>query len=404
MMPDTITRLFKEAHDAFPSLTGKLFDNDLLAIWETFLPLLMAIPYNQLNGVHPLMAILTKAVKYEADHGTKFVCLACLPLYHKTTDNTMTVVRVCAEAAHKSCLDDYTSYEMAKQGISKFLHNTIDEIWYNDLKDANTFYTKVTAINIMALLDANSGGLHALDMISLHTDMMQYYLQAYGIPQLIVMMEDAKKKAKQAGIPIADVKLIMRALVAVLAAQHFPHEVDNWEGLLAVSCTWQAWKVAFRLAHLKHQHQFQGSGVGKHLGGAHTVIPTAAPTMDRIGTALKNLALVASNDTTVLQQLTAANLALTASVTLLTAANKKLADVLAWKKGRAAPVAARATGKGCLTNKPFLGNYCWTLGHWVNQNHTSATCRNKAAGHKDKAMSASTMDSSEADKGWNSCA
>jgi hypothetical protein len=52
-------------------------------------------------------------------------------------------------------------------------------------------------------------------------------------------------------MPIADVKLVMMSLAAVLAAQHFPREVNNWEGLLAASCMWQAWKVAFHLAHLK---------------------------------------------------------------------------------------------------------------------------------------------------------
>ncbi len=79
--------------------------------------------------------------------------------------------------------------------MSKFLCNVINEIWYNDLKNANTFYTKATAIDIMSLLDANSGGLHALDMILLCMDMMQYYVQVNGIPQFIVMMEDAQKKA-----------------------------------------------------------------------------------------------------------------------------------------------------------------------------------------------------------------
>jgi hypothetical protein len=93
---------------------------------------------------------------------------------------------------------------VAKRSVSKFLCNVIDEIWYNDLKNADTFYTKVTAIDIMALLDANSRGLHALDMITLHTNIMQYYVQADGIPQFIVMMEDAQKKAMQAGMPIAN--------------------------------------------------------------------------------------------------------------------------------------------------------------------------------------------------------
>ena len=36
--------------------------------------------------------------------------------------------------------------------------------------------------------------------------------------QFIVMMEDAQKKAKRAGMPIADVKLVMIVLAAVLAA------------------------------------------------------------------------------------------------------------------------------------------------------------------------------------------
>jgi hypothetical protein len=141
---------------------------------------------------------------------------------------------------------------------------------------------------------------------------------------------------------------------------------------------WQAWKVAFLLAHLKHQCQLQALGRGKPLGSAHAVIPTSTPTIDHIGEALENLALAALNDTTVLQQLTTANLALTVSVTLLMAANKKLANTLVQNKGGAMPVAALATGKGCSSNKPFPGNYCWTHGHMVNQNHTSATCRHKA--------------------------
>jgi hypothetical protein len=183
MTPDAITCFFKEAHDAFPPLEGKPSDDDLLAIQETLLPLLMVIPCNQLNGVHSFTAILTEAFKYEADHGAKFVRPVYLPLYVRMiADDTPTVACVCAEAAHKSQLDDYASYKAAKQGVAKFLYHVVDEIRYSDHKNADTFYTKVTAINIMAFLNANSGGLHALDMITLCTDMMQYYVQADGIP------------------------------------------------------------------------------------------------------------------------------------------------------------------------------------------------------------------------------
>ena len=46
MTPDAITRLFKEAYDTFPLLNGKPSDDDLLAIRECILPLLMVIPYD----------------------------------------------------------------------------------------------------------------------------------------------------------------------------------------------------------------------------------------------------------------------------------------------------------------------------------------------------------------------
>jgi hypothetical protein len=225
-------------------LEGKSTNNNLLAIRETLLPLLMVIPYDLLLGVHSLMAIFKEAAKYKANHdGAKFVMPSCLPLYNKNIANdATTVVQVCTKATHKSCLNNYASYKAAKRGIAKFLLNIVDKIWYNDLKDAKNFYTKVTALAIMAHLNANSGGLHAINMISLHLNVTHYCIQADGIPQFIVMMEDAQKKAKQASMPIADIELVMIALAAVLATQHFLQEVDDWDGLPAINRIWRAWK------------------------------------------------------------------------------------------------------------------------------------------------------------------
>jgi hypothetical protein len=78
----------------------------------------------------------------------------------------------------------------------------VDKIWYNNLKDAKMFYTKVMALKIMAHLNANSGGLHAINMISLCLNMMQYYIQADGIPQFILMMEDAQKRQSGQAYPL----------------------------------------------------------------------------------------------------------------------------------------------------------------------------------------------------------
>jgi hypothetical protein len=128
-------------------------------------------------------------------------------------------------------------------------------------------------------------------MISLCTNMHGYYAQTDGIPQYINMLEDAQKKAKRAGMPIAYVELVMMASAAVLAAQHFPREVDDWEGLPSPARTWLAWKTAFQLVHLKRQCQILASGGGEPLGGAHGVLPVAAPAIGRFEKALNNLAL-----------------------------------------------------------------------------------------------------------------
>jgi hypothetical protein len=311
-------------------------DDNLLSIRETLLPILMEIPSNQCGGIHPLTGILTEAVRYATKHGGKpFKHPVCLPLYNSgILVNASTVVRVRSKTAHKSRLNNNVSYEAAKQGSAVFLCESVNEVWYNNLKDANTFYTRVMALTIIEFLDANSGGLHAVDMISLCTNMHQYYMQANGITQYIIMLEDAQKKSRRVSMPIANIKLMMMAPEAVFAAQHFLHKVNDWEGLPALACTWPAWKTTFRLAHLKCQCQILASGGGREpLGGAHEVFPVAPLLIGWLEIALDNLSLVATNDTVVLQQLTAANLALTATVRALTATNKKLVDDASWAKG-----------------------------------------------------------------------
>jgi hypothetical protein len=122
MNADAITHLFKEAYDTFPPFKGKPTYDNLLAIRETLPPLLMVIPYDQLQGVHSLMAILVEAAKYKADLGSsKFIRPSCLPLYNRNiANNAMTVVRVCAKATHKFRLADYASYKAANHGIASF--------------------------------------------------------------------------------------------------------------------------------------------------------------------------------------------------------------------------------------------------------------------------------------------
>ncbi len=108
------------------------------------------------------------------------------------------------------------------------------------------------------------------------------------------------------------------------------------------------------------------------------------------------------NDTAILQQLTAANLALTTTVTMLTATNKKLIGAAARAKGGGTLAVLTNPERGVrATQTMFPGNYCWMHGHHCNKHHTSATCGNKAVGHCNDATALNTMDGSTRDKGWD---
>jgi hypothetical protein len=80
-----------------PPLEGKLTNNDLLAIRETLLSLLMVILYDQLLGVHSLTAILAEAAKYKSSHGgAKFVSLPASPSTRRTLPMTPRLLSVFA--------------------------------------------------------------------------------------------------------------------------------------------------------------------------------------------------------------------------------------------------------------------------------------------------------------------
>lgn len=71
--------------------------------------------------------------------------------------------------------------------------------------------------------------------------------------------------------------------------------------------------------HLKRQRQILASGGGENL----SVPAKMPPVMDCLESAPDNLALATTNDKAVVEQLTAANLALTSTIATPTATNKK---------------------------------------------------------------------------------
>jgi hypothetical protein len=169
-------------------------------------------------------------------------------------------------------------------------------------------------------------------------------------------------------MPITNIELVMMALAAVLLAQP-ALQLTHMGGVKnsVLSCPPQAPTTN------------TGLGGGESLSGsALGVLPEVAPTFGWLKTALDDLTLVAMNNTAILQQLMAANLALPTTIATLTATNKRLVDVVArGKEGGTPLVTPTNPSRGVQgTWTPFPGNYCWTHGHCCKEHHINATCGN----------------------------
>ena len=112
------------------------------------------------------------------------------------------------------------------------------EVYINKLNDGTTFFHKVNAQELLKHLEKNSTGLHALDIVALRTNMLILYKNAASMPDFILTMEEAQKKAMQAELPILEIELAMYAATSVLQSGDYKKETNEWEGCNANKKTW----------------------------------------------------------------------------------------------------------------------------------------------------------------------
>jgi hypothetical protein len=410
MTPEEITTLFATAAASFQPIICQPTDDNLTAIREILYPLLLDIPYNEV-GAHNLIGIIQPTAAYTATWGDPFPIPPRPPMYPVVPDDATAIVRARRKAEHAILVKDFAAYEATEQATAKFLRKAVDEIWYRNLRHARSFYTNVTAYQLMEHLEANCGGLHPAELINLPTEMLSYYAQADGIPEYINMLEEAQRKLACANLPMSDDQLLAIALTSILASGHYPRPTDEWEALARNNKTWTAWKTHYRAAHIAHKRQMLAAGTTPVSGMANAVTngddTTILPdTFSRLDSYLDNLAAAATNEQSTLAQLIENTATLTANIATLTTSVASLMAaytiLAAAKNTNQSSSSGKKQSGGTNTGNKYLavGGHCWMHGYQVRKGHNSATCNNKAEGHKDAATQANTMNGSTANKGW----
>jgi hypothetical protein len=137
----------------------------------------------------------------------------------------------------------------AKKGAAKFIRDSVDKTYYNDLEHATTFYNSVTAETLLNPLQTNCGGVNPKNIITLQTAMSSYYANCEGILKYIIKLEKARNILVHASLPMSDKQLLTIASASIFASQDFPCATEDWERQLPAAKTWTAWKTAFLRAH-----------------------------------------------------------------------------------------------------------------------------------------------------------
>jgi hypothetical protein len=322
MTPKAITSALAAAQVLFFSIDGQPSDDNLVHLSNAILPILLKATYDCLNGIHNLWGLIASADRYLHHYGAPFVPpatrLACYNL--AINAEASCVDRICVKTTWAALFQDYEAYKAAEHGIKVFIKATVNNTWICNLRNHKMFYSNVTALTIFDHLHKHSGGLHALDMVSLTIQMIQYYEGMPDIPKYIFLLEDAHRKAARAFLPITNQTLTILASTALLAADTFPRTNELWEELDPADKTWAAWKTAYLAARKKRANRLRATGGADYLGRANSAHGTTLNSglLDSIDNVLNNLASAFSNKKAILEQLIASNSSLATSNSTLT--------------------------------------------------------------------------------------
>lgn len=194
MSPEEIVIKFAEALKDFECIVGQPTDKDLTCLRECLFCLLLAIPYNEEQGTHNLIGLIADEADYARKYGARFLHPFKLPIYDTTiSDDAKAVTQARMEAEHRVKRADYKTYTMAERETKDFILAVVEDTWVRELKDSSTFYSLVTARELLKHLQSTCTGLHALDVLTLQNEMQKYHVEVEGVPEYINMLEDAQK-------------------------------------------------------------------------------------------------------------------------------------------------------------------------------------------------------------------
>ena len=111
----------------------------------------MKTEYDEMTLIHNLSGVILPTERYEHIYSNgDYLIPPAIALYDNKIDKDSTRTEVHrAEGKHEAKRNERALYETADTSCKNFIMEVVDETWYKELKDPDTFYTNVTALKLL---------------------------------------------------------------------------------------------------------------------------------------------------------------------------------------------------------------------------------------------------------------
>ena len=236
------------------------------------------------------------------------------------------------EITWKACVNGYKMFANAKLEARVLILHEVNETWVLELNYEETLFTQVTPRQFLDHLQSICGGLHAINVLTLQNETQDYQKDSEGIIEYINTLEAAQKKSKRGTVNnlITDETPLLFATNMMLKTGAHPQTTEKWEDLDVAAQTWNAWKMAYKTSEMKDRVQRLATGENASLGALRQTLAPQGTAIynlvnkDDLEDCFDNIAAAATNEKSVLAQLTVAIAAMTINNEALVATNSKL--------------------------------------------------------------------------------